>query len=637
MVTMSRSVSGNFSGTNTTNWFSSGLWSFRHNGSGWQALTAGSSVSGNSVSVGPTAVGTLSGGKAGDYVTIETDYYWDSSGGQWRYVSTLYDRWNEFDGDTAAFSGSDPLVEGSYSFSYNGVSWSANGATPASATYTGSILQNGSGGTGARVTQNFQIRRAETLDASTASASTRTPIHGDQLTIDNNVPSYLRVGTTGVRFAVAGILEEGDYILEYNGDNYSIKNAFGDIVLNAQYTTQAGTNWLILDPTGGSSSDDRVELDLEGTPQVGDKVYFTLTAGNVITNRYVNGSYLGGREDSVSSKFRDRSDRIISISDADLVAGRSVAIDLAGKEYAVLVESTDDAASVARKLAGLIDDDYPNTNTATQSPEFPAATRVSVAGNQITLGYPALTGIDAIGVTVRSVSNPGLATLSKLDSAGVVEKSQSVSLGTVSSGQSRSIAFDQLGVSFDLRNHRASAINERTFSESVSKINELTLVPSRSSALFQIGPNVKGGDFSVLGLGDIRVTGDNASAGARKGAFDRLDNQIDVLEQRTSQDLADGDFALLENLVENVITHVSASRSELGLQNSRIEHAISGIDSLSVQLTDVNSRLLDADVAEEMARLVRLQIGQQAASAMAAQANLLPEVILSMLNSQAAA
>jgi len=48
----------------------------------------------------------------------------------------------------------------------------------------------------------------------------------------------------------------------------------------------------------------------------------------------------------------------------------------------------------------------------------------------------------------------------------------------------------------------------------------------------------------------------------------------------------------------------------------------------------MNSRLRDVDYASEMARLVRMQIGQQAASAMLAQGNLLPEVILSMLQVQ---
>ena len=634
-LTLYRSVNGSFSGGNYSDYFASGFWYFRHNGSSWIAQTGGSSsVSGSTVNVSGRAVGTLSGGREGDYVIVQTYSYYDNVSESWRYVSSQYSRWNEFNGSTASFTGSDPLISGSYSFSNNAGSWSATGSTPASATYNGSIMQNGSGGTGARVTQKFQIRRAETLDAETASVTTRTPLHGDQLIVDNNISSYLRVGTTGVRFAVAGILEEGDYILEYNGDNYSIKNAFGDLVLNAEYTTQAGTNWLILDPTGGSSSDDRVELDLAGTPQVGDKVYFTLTAGNVITNRYVNGSYLGGREDSVSSKFRDRSDRVISISDADLVAGRSVAIDLAGKEYAVLVDSGDDATSVARRLAGLIDDDYPNTTSGTQTPEFPAATRVEVSGNQITLKYPALAGIDEVGVSVRSVANPGLITLSKLSPSGSIERSQSIALGALQGGSYKSLAFDQLGVAFDLRNYRASEINDRTFSESVSKVSDLALAPLQSDPLFQIGPTTRAGDFSVYGLGDVRLNGANASIGGRKYAFDGLSNLIDMFAQRAAQDLSEDDFASLANSVENVITYVSATRSELGLQHNRIEHAILGIDGLSAQLSDVHSRLIEADMADEMARLVRIQIGQQAASAMLAQANLLPEVILSMLQAQ---
>lgn len=76
---------------------------------------------------------------------------------------------------------------------------------------------------------------------------------------------------------------------------------------------------------------------------------------------------------------------------------------------------------------------------------------------------------------------------------------------------------------------------------------------------------------------------------------------------------------------------VSAFRTSLGVQQNQIEHAINGLQVTSANLTDTQARLTEVDYAAEMARLTRIQIGQKAASALMAQGNMLPDVILSML------
>lgn len=643
IATLSRSVSGTYSAQSyTTNFVASGYWDFRYNGSSWVATTGGSSsVSGSTVYVSGRNVGSLSSGKEGDVITVGTYAYTANIGTalnpvwETRYQSYLSGRYNDFNGDVTSLGTENPLVEGTYGFSYNGSSWTTTGG-PVNAVYNGSIVQNGSGGTSARVTQSFEIRRAETLDASTASANLRTPITGDQMTVDNNTPSYLRVGTTGVRFAVAGILDEGDYILEYNGSDYSIKNAFGDTVLTAQYTTENGVNWLILDPSGGSSADDRVELDLAGTPQVGDKVYFTLTAGNVITNRYVNGSYLGGREDSVSSNFRDRSDRVVTISDSDLAVGNTVSLSFAGKDYVALVESTDDASSIAEKLAGLIDDDFPNTTSATQTPDFPVAARVSASANQITLHYPMLTGNDDIDIQVRTIGSADSVTLTKLGGSGEVLTSETLSLSKVPASGNRQLDFEALGVSLSLENSGLTDLASDEFSRLTGLAADLQVSSVGSDALFQVGANTRSGDYSITGLSDFRLNGASRNTGSSKLAFDQLAARFELLQDGVPAAESNDFYAGLANTIDSVITEVSRSRTGLGVQQNRLEHAISSNGYVFQGLTKVNSDLVEADYGAEMARLTKIQIGQQAATAMAAQANLLPQVILSLLQAQPA-
>ena len=459
----------------------------------------------------------------------------------------------------------------------------------------------------------------------------RNPVAGDAITLTVaggavTAKNYERTGVTDIRFAVAGNLDSGDYVLEYNGSttasNYTIKNRFGDAVASATYSS----GWLTLD------SGDRVELALTGTPQVGDKVYFTLTPGNVITDRLVEGSNIGGLETSVSSQNRDRSDRVITIQQADLAVGRSVEIAFGGREYAVKVESTDDAASVAYRLAGLITEDYPNNTAANDSPEFPAATRVTVSGNQITLQEPAKVGIDDIAVTVRDIANPGVITVTAMANTGLVGKSQSLAVGEIAPGASKTFRFDDLGFSFALKNSRVITVNDDAFSAYVSPVTTLSVGSLRQAATVQLGASASAGEqASIGGFRDVRITGANQNVGSDKVAFDNLANLLDVIDDNTEASLADSNFAQLENFVESVIDRVSTYRTGLGVQQNRLEHAINGMENVSDNLLDMNSRLRDVDYAGEMARLVRMQIGQQAASAMLAQGNLLPEVILSVL------
>lgn len=133
---------------------------------------------------------------------------------------------------------------------------------------------------------------------------------------------------------------------------------------------------------------------------------------------------------------------------------------------------------------------------------------------------------------------------------------------------------------------------------------------------------------------DIRITGDNKNTGIEKAAFEKLAADLLAVDADTEEALSSANFAALENSVDSVIDRVSAIRAGLGAQQTRLEYAISGLENAFGNLSEVNTRIVGADYATEMARLTRIQIGQQAANAMLAQGNLLPGIILSMLQTQ---
>ena len=62
-----------------------------------------------------------------------------------------------------------------------------------------------------------------------------------------------------------------------------------------------------------------------------------------------------------------------------------------------------------------------------------------------------------------------------------------------------------------------------------------------------------------------------------------------------------------------------------------IEQVVSNLDTQATNLSAARGRILDTDFAKETATLTRMQILQQAGTAMLSQANQLPQGVLSLL------
>ena len=83
--------------------------------------------------------------------------------------------------------------------------------------------------------------------------------------------------------------------------------------------------------------------------------------------------------------------------------------------------------------------------------------------------------------------------------------------------------------------------------------------------------------------------------------------------------------------IDSAINKVNTARGELGAIQTRFEKTVENIDIQNENLTAARGRVVDADFAQETANLSRTQILQQAGTAMVAQANQLPQQVLSLL------
>ncbi|MFN0162076.1 MAG: flagellin [Burkholderiales bacterium] len=132
---------------------------------------------------------------------------------------------------------------------------------------------------------------------------------------------------------------------------------------------------------------------------------------------------------------------------------------------------------------------------------------------------------------------------------------------------------------------------------------------------FQVGAGTAASDT-------ITVTTTNLSAaGAVLTATTAATSQIDTA----------ANSATAINNVDLAIDAVSAQRALFGAAQNRFESTVSVLQTSSENNAAARGRIIDADYAKETAALSRAQILQQAGTAMLAQANQLPQNVLTLL------
>lgn len=130
-----------------------------------------------------------------------------------------------------------------------------------------------------------------------------------------------------------------------------------------------------------------------------------------------------------------------------------------------------------------------------------------------------------------------------------------------------------------------------------------------SSTIFQIGAN-EGEDIAIdignMSAGSLGVTNINVTT-------------------RESASKAIG-------MIDAAINKVSSQRAKIGAYQNALEYTSENLTTTMTNLTAAESRIRDADMAKEMMNFVKLQILNQSGTSMLAQANQLPQSVLSLLN-----
>jgi flagellin len=165
-------------------------------------------------------------------------------------------------------------------------------------------------------------------------------------------------------------------------------------------------------------------------------------------------------------------------------------------------------------------------------------------------------------------------------------------------------------------------------------VTEITAIGARTKFS---GINVFG-DFSAAGAAlnfqlsgtataseQVQVTSDLTLSGA--AATGIIGTALSAVDLSTSDATAQAALATLDTAIGNV----STVRANLGAVQNRLEHTVSNLGVAIENLTASESRIRDVDMAAEMVNYTRNSILSQAGTAMLAQANQVPQGILSLL------
>ena len=142
-----------------------------------------------------------------------------------------------------------------------------------------------------------------------------------------------------------------------------------------------------------------------------------------------------------------------------------------------------------------------------------------------------------------------------------------------------------------------------------TKFNGTKLLDGAYEATFQVGAN---GDETVsLSVGDM-------SSATLIGGLTALDGTNAVAKANL-------------DVIDTAIKTVSTQRADLGAKQNQLDHVINNANVALENVTASESRIRDADMAQETLKFSRSQILSQAGTAMLAQAKSIPQGVLQLL------
>ena len=241
----------------------------------------------------------------------------------------------------------------------------------------------------------------------------------------------------------------------------------------------------------------------------------------------------------------------------------------------------------------------------------------------------------------------GSSTLTMSGTVNGIATTQSLAVSANAALATQKFNFDSFGIAFDVKSYQAQTADQ--IGASIATLNmgvgqsvaggpgQVIVASGNNSALkFQSGAN----SDAYIQIDTVNIqtgnTGQYAGSQLEMTTLGRVITQsgagnLGTLGLTDTIDTWQTAFKNSAAAVDNALEYISTQRAVYGSQANRLSYINTNLQAQSTNLQNSRSSIIDTDFAAETARLTKGQIMQQAATAMLAQANQMPNVILSLL------
>ena len=277
--------------------------------------------------------------------------------------------------------------------------------------------------------------------------------------------------------------------------------------------------------------------------------------------------------------------------------------------------STDRTDFTSTNLLGAVID-----NAATAADGVSVGDTLNIAGVTYEFGYSNSTVTAGNVLVVLGADNN--ANAAALNTAiGVQYAAGNTNIQSVVAGAVLTVTSDLAGSTGDATvdaTYAGAAITAADLAENLAG-GTGTAADGAGTAISQVGT------IELFSSSQISIGGSNLAKAGLQTAISSL-NAASTIDVST---LAGANAAI--SIADGALSQITSIRGALGAVQNRFESTISNLAATAENLSAARSRILDTDFAAETANLVRNQILQQAGVAMLAQANSLPQLVLSLL------
>ncbi len=443
---------------------------------------------------------------------------------------------------------------------------------------------------------------ANTIEGTSIAAGTATAVAAESVSI-NGVAITLSVAAIETEAALQGVADAINGKAEATGVSAAVVET--STGFRVDLTAQDGRNITVDTTTAGAESFGLVDDGVNGTAVTfignvtlvsddGSDITLTTDTGNIDNFGFEEGTFSGSTAGVVGDATTDASRAALVAGDLT-INGISVGATSSADDTA----STGSASASAIALAAAINEISDKTGvTATANENNIYSTAVGTTGGAFDF---TINGVQITGTTTTDLST---------------------NLSTVIDAiNNKSGVTGVTAEALDNDQYTLTAADGRNIVTTVATAGD---AGAPAADTYIAGVTLSGGGEIELGT----LTGNIENSGLRVGTYGGSESgtllqDIDITTAAGAEDAV--------TAIDNAINTIASRRAELGAVQNRFQNTIANLEVTSENLNAANSRIKDADFAQETAALSRSQVLQQAGISVLAQANARPQQVLSLL------